>query len=158
MTVSVANFRQNFPEFVSVTTYPDAMVQFWLDIAYVMLNPTRWATALDYGIQLFVAHNLVLEAQAQKAAANGGIPGLAQGAVSSKSVDKVSVSYDVGSGAELAAGHWNLTNYGRRFIHIAMMMGAGPVQIGTPYGSDQPLLMAGAWTGPWTWQIPNPAP
>ena len=145
MTITVQQLRADFPEFSSTTDYTNAAIQFWLDRAYEFLNVQRWGKHLDLGAELFTAHNIAIEARAVKDASHGGIPGSQVGPLNSKSIDKVSVSYDVGSGIELDAGHWNLTVYGTRFIRIARMMGAGPLQIGigsVPTGSGQ------AWPGP----------
>ena len=100
---------------------------------------------LDVAAELFAAHNLTLEVRAQAESKNGGIPGQQVGPVNSKSVDKVSIGYDTGSGIEADAGHWNLSIYGTRFIRLAKMFGAGPIQIGigvTPTGTGL------GWSGP----------
>lgn len=140
-----AQLRTDFPEFASTVVYPTSQVTFWITLAYKLLNAQRWGNVLDQGVELFVAHNLAIEARAQADAAKGGIPGQQVGPVSSKSVDKVSMGYDTGSGIEPGAGHWNLTIYGTRFVRLMRMFGAGPVQVGigaVPVGSGQ------AWPGP----------
>jgi hypothetical protein len=125
-----SEFREHFPEFKSPTKYTSEQVTYWLGIADMMLvNPLRWATMRNNGIELFTAHNLVLEYQAQKASASGAVPGIQTGAVSGKTIGPVSVSYDSAAGLELNGGHWNLTNYGTRFLRLARMIGAGPVQV-----------------------------
>lgn len=129
MTVTVSSFRADFPAFTDTAVYPDAAVTFWLGLASKSLSPDKWGDLLDYGTELFIAHNLVLEAQANKAAAIGGVPGLASGLTSSKAVDKVSVSYDTTSAAIDGAGNWNLTTYGQRYIQLARLVGAGGIQL-----------------------------
>lgn len=129
MTVTAASFRADFPEFASTTTYPDAMVSVWLAAAGNLLDAARWGALLDLGTELFIAHNLVLGARDQKAATNGGTGGAASGVMSSKSVDKVSVSYDTGAGTIEGAGAWNLTTYGVRYLQLARLVGAGGLQI-----------------------------
>src|SRR5512135_1115056 len=114
MTIAVAQFRADFPEFASSATYPNSQIQFWFNLAYNLLNASRWGNSLDFGAELFVAHNLALEAKAQSEVAGGGIPGGQTGPISSKSIGPASVSYDTGVGSELNAGHWNLTTYGAR--------------------------------------------
>lgn len=150
-----AEFRVNFPEFASTTVYPDSQLTFWFAVAELLLSVTRWGDALrSLGMQLFVAHNMVLEQQAQQQAAKGNLPGWQTGAVNSKQVDKVHIGYE-SSGAMLPdAGHWNLTTYGTRYLYLVNMIGAGPVQIGagplcTPAGFGE------AWSGPWPWNFPN---
>ena len=145
MTATVADFRAKFPEFNSSTTFPTSQIEFWLDVAYKMLNASRWGNMLDVGAMLYTAHNIVLEGRAQSEASGGNIPGFNRGIVNSKSVDKVSVGYDTSHGTEEGAGHWNLTIYGSRLYRYIKMFGAGPIQIGI---GDQPPLSGPAWPGP----------
>jgi len=138
MTITAAQLRQDYPEFTSTTAYPDSSINYWINMATLMLNTNRWGAAsttstlaiYDIGMELFVAHNIVLEAKAQAEAAAGAPPGSSTGPVSSKSVGPVSVSYDTQAGIEKDAGHWNLTIYGTRFIKLAKQFGAGPIQVG----------------------------
>lgn len=129
MSVPISEFRQNFPEFADTTKYPDWMVELWMRWAVIRLPEQRWLDLLPMGIQLFTAHNLVLAARAVQAAATGATPGVVTGPVSSKSVDKVSVGYDVGTVALTDGGFWNMTTYGVQFLQLARMVGAGGVQL-----------------------------
>jgi hypothetical protein len=143
--ITAQKFRADFPEFCDAEVYLNSQVDYYIKLAYLMLNPSRWGNTIDFGAGLFIAHNISLEARAQATAENGGIPGEQTGPVSSKSVDKVSISYDTGSGVQPGAGHWNLTIYGTRFTRLARMMGSGPIQVGigvAPTGSGS------AWSGP----------
>lgn len=149
MTITSSSFVVDFPEFNDTATYPDSGITYWINLAYLLMDPGRWGNLLDPGAEQFVAHNLVLEAQAQAASNNGATPGTSQGGVvSSKSAGGVSISYDTSSAIELDAGHWNMTIYGRRYIRLARMIGAGPVIIASPGAS--PLLggSSGGWSGP----------
>lgn len=123
-----ATFRKNLPEFANSATYTDAAIDFWLGMGVIMLNACRWGAALDYGLMLFTAHNMVLEAQAAASAAKGGIPGTQTGVLSGKALGKASITYDAQAGLLPDAGHWNLTNYGTRFIQMARMIGSGGFQ------------------------------
>lgn len=129
MTVTTASFRADYPEFGDVTAYPDSGVTYWITIAGLLLNTCRWQNMLDVATELFVAHNLVLERQAQKSAANGAVPGLSTGPVSSKTVGPVTQAYDTTAGINQDAGHWNLSTYGTRFYQLMQMFGAGPIQV-----------------------------
>ena len=131
--------------------FPDASIQFWLDAASVLLT-CRWGSALGIGTVLFVEHNLALEAAAAVPAGSGQSPGMLHGVVSSESVGAVSVAYDTGMAAESDAGHWNLTVYGERFIRMARLIGAGPIQLGVPAwatGCLCGLMDPGAWNPSW---------
>lgn len=158
MTITANQFRTNFTAFANTELFPDPTIDFWLAVAYKLLPADRWSTMFDTAAELFVAHNVSLEARTLKEAANGKVPGQSMGMLSSKSVDKVSASYDTGSAAEENAGHWNLTLYGQRFIRLARMFGAGPVQIGAGcYDASNPLASINAWAGPWQSLYPNPS-
>lgn len=147
MAVSVADFRSSFPEFSDVADYPDTNIQYWLDFEKLMFNEARWGDLMPKGVMLFAAHNLSLQRGRIQAAASGRAPGAATGVLSSKSVSKVSASYDVGVAAEEGAGVYNLTVYGQQYIHLARLIGAGPVQIGIPSAADI-LRGQGAYVGP----------
>lgn len=127
--MDATQFRTDFPEFSDTNAYPDATVNLWLGVAQVTLPADRWGALLDLGTELFIAHHLAVGAGNKKAAAAGGIPGSAGGVVSSKSVDKVSVSYDTGAGTLEGGDFWNRTTYGIEFLRYARMMGAGGIQL-----------------------------
>ncbi|MDN7433703.1 DUF4054 domain-containing protein [Burkholderia multivorans] len=127
--MDVSQFRQSFPEFNDTTTYPDSLVQFWMTVAVSLVNADRWGELTDLGIALVTAHHLALAVKDQKMAAVGGVPGQVTGPQSSKAVDKVSASYDTAAVAIKDGGFWNATMYGVRYLSLAMMMGAGGMQL-----------------------------
>lgn len=146
MTVTVQDFREAFPPFSNVAQFPTAEINFWLSLGAKLLSVERWGDVYDYGLQLFVAHNLSLAAQAAASGA-GGAPGAITGPVTSASVDKVSYSRNPGAAMNPANGHWNLTTYGLQYILLVMMFGAGPYQVGVAPGlTNNPY--PGAWPGP----------
>lgn len=127
--MDATQFRTDFPEFADTTAYPDATVNLWLGVAQTTLPADRWGALLDLGTELFIAHHLAIGAGNKKAAAAGGIPGAAGGVIASKSVDKVSVSYDTTAGTIEGGDFWNRTTYGIEFLRYARMMGAGGIQL-----------------------------
>lgn len=108
--LTVEDFRRDYTEFRSDVDYPDEAVQFWLDVSYDDLRRVEFAERRDLAVAMFIGHMLVLGKR--NAATPGAVSG---GAVSSRSVDKVSVSYDVSMLAEAGAGFWAMTSYGLRF-------------------------------------------
>ena len=150
MAVTVDSFRGHFSEFGNDVSYPDSDITYWLELAGLLLNMSRWMRLFDTGTELFIAHNLVLEFIAKNESTNGGAPGITTGPINSKSIDKVSVGYDTNSGIEKDAGHWNNTIYGTRFIRLAKMVGVGPIQVGEPIWASDPLSSQGGWPGPLT--------
>ncbi|MGF6837059.1 hypothetical protein QF001_000926 [Paraburkholderia youngii] len=125
MTVTSAQLRSDFPEFANAAIYPDSLINMWLTVANSLVNSSRWAELTNLGIELVTCHHLTLSARDQLAAAVGGAPGEVKGPTASKSVDKVSVSYDAGAVSMTDAGFWNMSSYGIRFLGLARMMGAG---------------------------------
>lgn len=130
VTITPTIFRTDFPEFTDATKYLDSQITYWIDIAYAMLPSARWKNILGLGVELFVAHNIVLEALAMAEGASGGIPGLTTGVVSSTGAGPVSVSYDNNVGLNPLDAAWNLTIYGRRFAMLMRDFGAGALVIG----------------------------
>lgn len=122
-------FRTDFPEFANTTSYPDAQINFYLNLAVIRLPECRWETLLPFGIELFIAHNLVLKRQAALATAVGGVPGAVSGPITSKAVDKVSYSMDASLVSLTDGGFWNMSSYGIEFLQLARMIGAGPIQL-----------------------------
>ncbi len=79
MSVNPASFRQCLPAFSNAVAYSDEAITFWLGVAVMMLPPERWGSSspepsvpptarIDLGTIYYVAHQLVLEDQANKAA------------------------------------------------------------------------------------------
>jgi hypothetical protein len=124
-----ATFRQDFPEFGDTGVYTDAQVTFWLTVAENLVNRERWGGLADQGVELVTSHHLVLARRDELASSVGGVPGLMTGPQSSKSVDKVSASFDTGSATVDGAGFWNLTTYGVRYASLAKLFGAGGLQV-----------------------------
>jgi len=127
--VTRSQFRVDFPAFADETVYPDSILLFWLAISTSLVNAERWADLTDMGVELMTAHQVRIGTANIQAGNNGGSPGAMTGIVTSQSVGDVSVSRDIGSVTLTDGGFWNLTTYGVRFLQLARMFGAGPVQL-----------------------------
>jgi hypothetical protein len=128
-------FRAMFPEFTDLGAYPDLAITAYANLAKARLDERRWGEMLDYGISLYVAHFMALarkEAIARSSGKGNVAPGAMGGLVTSKSVDKVSVSYDVSTVLMKDAGQWNLTRYGAELYQLMGQMGAGGIQVNSP--------------------------
>lgn len=124
--MDAALFKQHFPEFANT---PDAQIDYWSRLAVGMVRRCVWRDKWPHGVELFTAHYLFLTSGYSGTPGTGGAGGGQGGVVSAKSVDKVSVSFDVSVSAEENAGHWNESTYGRMYIRLARMFGAGGVQL-----------------------------
>lgn len=130
MAFTYSDFVGAFPEFTDTTTYPEGTFTFWQGIAVLRLNACRWGALLDFGAQLFIAHNMLEQARALKVAEMGGISvGQVSGPVSAKAVDKLSYAFNTDAVTVEGAGDWNATTYGVRFYQLALMMGSGGLQL-----------------------------
>lgn len=127
MAVTVTSFRTMFPEFTDAAKFPTTQIDAWLVEAPYQLNANRLGRSYDLAVMLFVAHNIVLSARSVSSASGAGIPGQATGPVTSKSVDKVSVSYNTGATTLGRGGAWNATSYGQRLYTLLRACGAGPL-------------------------------
>jgi hypothetical protein len=127
--MDAAAFRQAFPEFDDPETYAPGTLVFWASVGEKLLRSDRWDDLYDHGIQLFVAHHLAIAERERRASEAGSVPGEMKGPVTSKSVDKVSVSYDASKSIIANAGFWNLTTYGIQFFQLVRICGAGCVQL-----------------------------
>jgi len=122
-------FRKDFPEFADTARFPNQQIEFWGGMGEKLISQTRFGTLYTEAVELFTAHNIVLSAQSRASAATGGMPGGNAGAVASKAVGSVNVSYDTAGAMEPNAGHWNQTTYGRQYIHLVRMIGQGCYQL-----------------------------
>lgn len=126
---TVDKFREDFPQFGNAVTFPNAQIQFRLNQADQLLDENNFGEVFPYLAELFVAHYMALQAADNRAAAIGGGGGANSGVVSSKSVDKVSVSYDSSATMNPDAGFWNNTRYGAEFWQLIQMFGMGGRQL-----------------------------
>lgn len=136
--ITPASFRQLFRAFGDAGDYPDLAIGTYITIGTsfltgsAMFGASRWGSNLDYAMSLFVAHHLALDKRDEQAAANGAVPGEVRGPASAKTVDKVSVSYDTNAVTFENEAFWNQTRYGINLLQLAMMAGAGGIQLGLP--------------------------
>lgn len=127
---AVSDFRRDFPQFADPAKYPDAQIGFRLNLADELLTENVTGKKLfPYFAGLFVAHYMTLWAADSRAMLAGGPGGSTNGVQSSKSVDKVSVSYDTSATLNPDAGFWNNTRYGAEFYQLITMFGAGGRQL-----------------------------
>jgi hypothetical protein len=129
MPVTSDQFRAQFPEFEDKAAYADVAVGNWLTYGYTLLNAARWQDSLDYGVQLYTAHQLALGRRRYLAAQRGQMPGQMVGPITSKSVGGVSVGYDTPAALMPDAGPFNQTEYGVEYWQLAQWAGAGAVYI-----------------------------
>ena len=129
MDFDIGLFRRNFPEFADTVAYPDSQIEFWTGLAELQVRSCIWKRAWVTGMSLYIAHEITLASQNVKLSTSGGMPGTTAGVANNKTVGSVTVGYDSQSTSEKDAGYWNLTNYGKQFIRLARIFGAGAIQL-----------------------------
>jgi|SRR5580692_8631523 hypothetical protein len=157
---TVEQFLADFPKFdTSEVTDPAALqispnsIAYWLQIATTMLNQNRLGNMYYTACELFVAHNVALEAWAEQ----GGdqtVPGISKGAIAANSDGQISLTYNNAAVLEGTADHWQYTSYGQRMRKLIQLFGAGPLIVGVP--GRAPYGSGGAWNGIWCFNIPSP--
>ena len=136
-----ATFRSHFPPFANTATYPDASVQFFLNLGAVLCGP-RWCELRQAGVELVCAHFLALQQyNAQRSAGGVGaaVPGMGTGLLQSKSVSKVSVGYNLDVTAIEGGGPWNYTMYGQQYLWFLDFVGMGAFEM-LSIGVDETLV------------------
>lgn len=151
--MTVGQFRIDYPAFADAGRFPDAEIQYWINMACsppnsgYAVNPERWGQFFTLGLNLFVAHNLAVADMMIQRAGPPGVgtgpggrfgftPLVGSGIASSRSVNGVSVSYDNSLGMEANAGWWGLTPWGNQYLYYLRLAGSAPVHLlGAPsYG------------------------
>ncbi len=127
--MNVPAFRAAFPEFGNTEEYPTATIELWATFAEAQVRQAVWKTQWVMGVSLYTAHELVLARQNVKTAKFGGAPGTFGGVANTKTVGTGTVGYDSITTGEKDAGYWNLSNYGKQFIRLARVFGAGALQL-----------------------------
>lgn len=135
----LTDFREWYPEFVSVVDYPDAALTRALCIADQETGSKRWG-AYDVakcnikprGLFAYAAHYTAMRELTENAAA-GGVAMSPTGTVSGKSVGDESVSYAVAAPASLAEqaqyGDLSSTTYGQEFLRLRRRVSMGAIVV-----------------------------
>lgn len=126
-------FKVTFPVFVvgdegTEGEIPTSVFNLFKSMADGAIKEKRYKSQWEYLMGLFIAHHMVLFLQTQSgepgaaAALKGSLP---SGVATSKSVDGLSISYDLLGVAEDLAGYgtWKLTKYGMQLATLTRIYG-----------------------------------
>jgi len=122
-------FRYTFPEFIDTAKFPDQRIVFFAGLAKILMDKTVWGDLYDYGLYLFIAHNLIVDNQRQTYSKSGAFTGFGPIALSSRSVDGVSYTNKFMMGFYRNAGFWATTTYGQQYYDYINLVGVRPVQL-----------------------------
>ena len=131
-TYGKTEFLAVYPQFASV---PDVVIDMYVEAAQESILKTRWFSKWKIAIGLYIAHNVTLWAET---AATGALTpaelasgGESKGAVMSKSMDGLSVSYGQSAGENDLVGWGTLKNtlFGQQLATMAKDVGRGGMYI-----------------------------
>lgn len=124
MAINKTAFRTAFPEFASLTDYPDTVMEFWESMASAYVSEVKWSALYTVGMSLVLAHFLTIAKgnKSDPGAGNGGL-------ISNQSVGDVSAGFDTTSTIEAGAGQWNITTYGQQYTRMARLIGGVAMQL-----------------------------
>lgn len=124
-TVNVTNITPT-----SVVVVPQLVLQLYINFASSCLSSSRWGTAWQLAMNLFVAHyvTLFMQTEGNPGSTPGAIAasGIAGGIVVAQAAGDVSQSYEAPPGFE-DAGSWSLTTYGQSLFTMSKVVGMGMV-------------------------------
>ena len=133
--LTVDDFLAVYPQFGNEETVPELVLQMFVDEANAAIQEARWHSLWRRAVCLYVAHNATLwlktKANADAPASSIVHSGDSNGAMHSKSVGGVSVSYGSTSADNDLAGFGSLrdTIYGQQLASLARLVGHGMMYV-----------------------------
>jgi hypothetical protein len=127
MTVTATSFRLNHEEFADDQKYPDTLVNQYINLAKLFVNPDVWTDATDYGTELWVAHNVAIAGEKMNGGDIFGVTGIHTG----EHVGEVGFTADpkLLFGGLTDAGFYARSSFGLQFWQLAKMFGGGGRQL-----------------------------
>ena len=112
--IDPASFKVRFPEFAAES---DPRIQLFIDDSVIILNSVYWGEKYDLGLYYLSAHYLVL---ANKSEA-GSIA--SKGAISGRTVDGVSTTYNRVAPVNESDSYYAYTTYGQKYLALRKTLG-----------------------------------
>ena len=123
MAVTPTSFKAEYTEFASES---DARVQIYLDHAALEMSAGVWGNLYDRGLSALAAHLLAI---ANRNAASSGTGVATGGALTSRSVGSVSVSFGISASSGSTEDFYRSTAYGAEYWRLAKQVGMGIVAV-----------------------------
>ena len=118
MATTPTTFKTRFPEFEE---QDNTRIQLFLDDASTQISETKFGTSYDTAIAYLTAHYISLS-EKTKNGSSGSV-----GAVASKSVEGVSVSYNQATANNQSESYYLSTSYGQRYLEIKSQIAVGNI-------------------------------
>ena len=121
MTIPTAeDVKQRYPELTATT---DGVINMAIGDAVPFFDQERWGSFFAQGFCAFVAHQV---RRNENAAAGGGA---VAGAIASKTVGDVSVSYQAAALLRAGDAYYATTHYGQRYLQLRRIVGLGAIAV-----------------------------
>lgn len=146
--IAPADFLAMYPQFTAV---PTPTIQRYIDQGYSQFSCSL-GKQLDYAVELFTAHNIVLWQRATAEGQSGGQAGTGVGMIGSKSVGGAAISYDnaATTSSTEGAGIYNATLWGQLLWPLLRGAQAGPkYHPGNDPFFSPPVLPGRGFLGGW---------
>jgi hypothetical protein len=127
--MDIPQFRLDFPEFSDALVYTNNIITFWSNLGEQVISSDAFGSVYTQAVNLFTAHNISLAIKNIEQSSAGGQPGTIGGAIESKAVGSVNISYDTTDASYKDAGFWNQTVYGRQYFYLVKLFGQGCYQL-----------------------------
>ena len=114
MSITAADFKIRFPEFDAEV---DARIELFIADSVIIINEVYWDTKYSLGLYYLTAHYIAL---ANKSAAGSS---QSVGAIASKAVEGVSVSYAKHIPDNQSDAYYASTSYGQRYLALRKTLG-----------------------------------
>lgn len=119
--IDPASFKVRFPEFASES---DPRIQLFIDDSVIILNSVYWGEKYDLGLSYLTAHYLTLANRSEAGSISSG-----GGAVASRNVDGVAVTYTTAQPANESDAYYLTTTYGQRYLALRKTLAVAAVSI-----------------------------
>jgi len=123
MAVTPTTFKARYTEFASET---DARVQVYITDAELEMDEGRWGDLYDRGLSALTAHLLAI---ANRNAASSGTGISLGGALTSRTVGSVSVSFGSAPTSGSTEAYLLSTAYGAEYLRLVQIVGTGIVVV-----------------------------
>lgn len=128
LTFDVTLFREQFPAFASDTTYPDAQLQMYWDMATCYISDVNYGYLRDDCRQLAINQKT---AHLQFLASQVAVKGTTTGLINSTTIDKISVSLTAPPFGTSQFKWWlNQSPYGQMLLALLSQKAVGGLYVG----------------------------
>jgi hypothetical protein len=115
------DFKLRFPTVFDAVD--NSRVQLFIDLSALEISESQWGNFFDEGMSQRVAHVITVDLR------NATSPNQDSGTVTSKSIGKIKLTYATGAQTVITNEDLKSTGYGKEFLRLSKMIGAGAIVV-----------------------------